>query len=1087
MPVYPITNKRTGKTYDMPWDSEDPPSQMDVAKFIDRQDNPTALQSIGDTAGKAWDWMNKPLTNVVSKATKRDADVLDQPTLDEPARIPFTGGATWKGLGAGMMEGVGKVADSFTSPLQLATLGGGMAARAPGVVATVGRTAANVANAALATHGAYKVGKGAYEGNLGDVGSGGLDLLMGGTGLAHGVRATPDIAAKPFGPELNPNPEIGIATTERGFTNPGFKGGRPVIDADFTDVTPQPPKQLPGGRINYAGPEGTSTSLPTRKLPITPTRRALPPASDIPEITAPPTETPAVPPARLGLPPKSRTFFGGAAGTVSDDINAVPTRTFQGVPAVDRRIMFKGRVKPVTETSPATLQEVTNPLVDIQEQNSPYGRIMRGGPAPDTGSVVEPVMEAPKVIPDVGPEITPPEPPESPTPARKFTKPAGKAKTFARGAKKFAKGMTNQKGQIGNLGPSEAFPPEEDPNLTDPRNQSTAAPLETAPVDPTKTFETKTPLRSFIDRMKTDQGGWVKAGKSPQDQRLFDTNKLKAKDWATQRDAAIHHGNFAAEDFADLKNPDFLDAFVNGDRSGRLKDVQAHLENLYKEEVAAGVVNPKLTSPKKYTLEAATPELGEYDKPVDTIPDMLNAATRQSKVRIANERFDSYLGGTAQKDANMTVKEPGGLRFNGPGAAQLKRYVGNVTQDSPKWLKDSAQFASKLKNLYLAGGIPGTPLNIHGYNIWRSRYMASGGMKGMSDFAKGVFNPGADIAYLKSERPLIQKAIDYGYGMQGENTNPDILQRLLKKVPVVGKWGAKGLDLGEKIYEDPLFKVSLPANKARVLRENYDRLLPKVGEEQALRQASEIANDFMGGINKSLRNKTAKDLLQIGLLAPDWAESRVKLAAKGYRDIATGKLTSPYATGLRRGAQIGIAGAAIQKAVGTKTGDKASDLTTIGLGETPKGTGGLMGSAPAKYREFPIFGTAVEGLRIPLEAGYGLSHGDVKPVTQILRNRLGQPVQTFNNVFIRNEDAFGNPLSGQDKYGRQISAGQAARNYANELAAPFLPQQLQSIVGLASGKQNLEEAVSQGAEFPVKYSTPPKPPPARRSRRRSGR
>ena len=239
-------------------------------------------------------------------------------------------------------------------------------------------------------------------------------------------------------------------------------------------------------------------------------------------------------------------------------------------------------------------------------------------------------------------------------------------------------------------------------------------------------------------------------------------------------------------------------------------------------------------------------------------------------------------------------------------------------------------------------------MNIHGYNIARSRYMASG-IKGIGDFTKGIFNPSGDIAYLKSERPLIQKALDYGYQMFSENETEGTIEKALSNYKL-GRLANKGMDLTQKLFEDPLFKVSLPANKARVLRENYDRLLPKVGEEQALRQASTIANDFMGGINKSLRDKTLKDALQIGILAPDWAELRINLAVKGAKAMV-GKEDPIYAKALARGGVMRGAGAAAQLGIGDDRGNKPSDLTSVGLGKTESG----------KFRELPIYGTAVEG------------------------------------------------------------------------------------------------------------------------------
>lgn len=86
-----------------------------------------------------WDWANTPLTTAPSTFAKSVANQVDQPTLEEPWRIPFTGGATWKGLGAGMLEGAGDVASSLTSPLNAAT---GLATGGSSVLAKRGLTTA---------------------------------------------------------------------------------------------------------------------------------------------------------------------------------------------------------------------------------------------------------------------------------------------------------------------------------------------------------------------------------------------------------------------------------------------------------------------------------------------------------------------------------------------------------------------------------------------------------------------------------------------------------------------------------------------------------------------------------------------------------------------------------------------------------------------------------------------------------------------------------------------------------------------------------------------------------------------------------
>ena len=117
--TYRFQLKSTGKTYEMPWDDDDTePTPLQKKQYAWEQEN----KGVGT---KAWEWANTPLTDLPSRAGKAAADKVDQPTAEEPWRIPFSGGATWKGLGAGMLEGAGDVASSFTSPLSLGLMAAG--------------------------------------------------------------------------------------------------------------------------------------------------------------------------------------------------------------------------------------------------------------------------------------------------------------------------------------------------------------------------------------------------------------------------------------------------------------------------------------------------------------------------------------------------------------------------------------------------------------------------------------------------------------------------------------------------------------------------------------------------------------------------------------------------------------------------------------------------------------------------------------------------------------------------------------------------------------------------------------------------
>ena len=142
---------------------------------------------IPQSVKSGWNTATTPLSNYITSNgqkifdPKAAADYYDVPS-EKDWTIPFTGGATWKGLGAGMLEGAGNVVAGFTSPLNLATLGATKGASA------IAETAPTIAR------GLSLVGKGlsapvAAEGalNIADPNKSASERLFGIAELAGGV------------------------------------------------------------------------------------------------------------------------------------------------------------------------------------------------------------------------------------------------------------------------------------------------------------------------------------------------------------------------------------------------------------------------------------------------------------------------------------------------------------------------------------------------------------------------------------------------------------------------------------------------------------------------------------------------------------------------------------------------------------------------------------------------------------------------------------------------------------------------------------------------------------------------------------
>ena len=571
-------------------------------------------------------------------------------------------------------------------------------------------------------------------------------------------------------------------------------------------------------------------------------------------------------------------------------------------------------------------------------------------------------------------------------------------------------------------------------------------------------------------------------------------NKEAAKRWATKLQAAQQHGEYYKEDFSDL--PEGLDAihkYQKGERTPETAKVEGLMNELYDAEKAAGITMPKRENYirqfwKKAPGEELTPAIeggviprkpgfskprtyetveqgiaaGETPK-FENMADIIAARVAESKRAVASAEYYKYLEKTGQIGHAKTIRDPmaGAWAYKGPEAKKLQQYSTNVFKHSPSWLRIPAQVVAKTKNVSLTGGIPFTPINIHGLSTARANFYARG-MKGAVDSARGIVNPANDVRTLKRTRPLVRKAIDHGYQTSTENVKMnDVENWMAKSKP--GRAALKVMKGTEAMWEKPLFEKRLPAAKALILEENYNRLIKKgVSEEKALAQASEISNIFMGGMNKALRSKSGVDALQIIALAPDWAESRIRFGGKQIL-AAIGKEDPVYAKALARTGALRIGAKAAGVAIGAKAmSDRPSASTSIPMGRTDK-----------ESRELPVYETSNELARLPEQVAVGLSQGDISPLTEWVKNRRSIPFTAINNI-ITNQDAFGDRLSGKDKYGKRIPPGKVIANYAQQATAPLQYPFMKAMAEYGLGQRSGESAISEGLELPFRYRRLPK-------------
>jgi hypothetical protein len=190
---------------------------------------------------KAWDWANTPLTDAPSRLASKEADFIDQRSLNESPTA-----ARLKGFVAGAEQGAGNLVSGLSSPLNLALTalsGGASAAGSRGMlgISRAARAAEAALNAPIAAEGAYNTVQGIREGNVVKAGMG----VAQAAGGAAGMRSA--LTHVPASPSTTSRIPASVAS-ESGAASPSLKG-----------ITPEQLAQMAADMHNAEG--GSTHSL----------------------------------------------------------------------------------------------------------------------------------------------------------------------------------------------------------------------------------------------------------------------------------------------------------------------------------------------------------------------------------------------------------------------------------------------------------------------------------------------------------------------------------------------------------------------------------------------------------------------------------------------------------------------------------------------------------------------------------------------------------------------------------------------------------------------------------------------------------
>jgi hypothetical protein len=1063
VPVYRFQLKSTGKTYEMPWDDEDTqPTSIEKKQYAWEQDN----KGMGT---KAWEWANEPLTDLPSRGAKVAADAIDKPTMEEPARIPFTGGATWKGLGAGLTQGVGDVATSLTSPLSLALMAAGPVAKVGGMAGKAADLTEKGLSGALALHGGYKAGKGVYDGKLGDIGAGVLEMAGGGLGLnsAYGRAATEgaEAAATPRARRAKPQPPmrkmLGEGTVREAGPSSEFgpKGvGDGIIDAEFTENPGQ--GQLPGQQ----GLKGIGGS---------------------------------------------RGFYTGRKG-VSPNIGDV---TETGINArTPAEAAFNASVPERFKPNPSNTG-TTSPY-DYQPQSA-EGYYGKQGALEDVGPV-----EPPKI-----PPIDTPGPYAKETDANvSFLAEHGDTAAREEALKRpslrgiFSKIM-GEHGAVGDiagdpLNPANRVGTAEQPGATDlPRR-----PAVTQDQPLTNTYENKSPMRVILDSFKKlasdEKGMWKPFGSSAS--KTESPTQGAFSDWVNARRASKIEGILKKKSFKDLDalGQDGILDFQAGIRDGRLADVAKYFDDKFSELTKGGVklgyrdnylpqmwendpeevknlyarlgLKPSFTMQRVFENYEAGINHGLKPK-FQNLSDLLGWYEGKANKALADRKFYDYL-----KTNNLIKPKgqaPNGWESLDPDHFPSQKFVSKnkvleITMQAPpevarivnnylrmpvseldfrkpgaamQWFGDKA---SLTKNMAMSAGIPYTGVNAHGFNILARTVM--GNPKEAFTAGKYLLNPKSAGRFLDEAMATAPWAVKHGLTLTTEGHEMGVTG----STHMAGRAFQGFLKKQGAMFEDPLFQNIIPALKLKHFNDmTHDMVRQGMGNEAAGKSAAEFTNNLYGGINWDAmgRSRELGNVMRIVTLAPDWLASNARIG----QGMAKALLDPSNPQGRAYGR---MARNIIGSYVAANVVNHALSGHSMWENEPGHALDIEMGRSDGKVRWLRPFGTAADFLRLPFDAASAaFGKGDLGTSSDVVKNRLSIPARVGLDL-VTKRDRFNRPMLGQDDYGRPIPVKEQIGGAAGEVSSMFTPPYVKSMIDLSTGRTGTEEALMGMGEMPFRYT-----------------
>lgn len=411
---------------------------------------------------------------------------------------------------------------------------------------------------------------------------------------------------------------------------------------------------------------------------------------------------------------------------------------------------------------------------------------------------------------------------------------------------------------------------------------------------------------------------------------------------------------------------------------------------------------------------------------------------------------------------------------------------GNVFQ---RGLAKTANFVGTTKNIALSIGVPnlsklglgkllspilgakagervaqlGSGYSLHFWNLLPRAVLAE---KSPITYLHYAADPMAAQNYVKQNLDTALHYAEQGLTLSAEEHQASALDlKDLNTLAGAGRNMKAASQWLHGLFGEGIFGKVMPAMKLKgSIARTEDFVSKGFSRTEAERMAADTENTIWGGTNLDAlgRNKDWQNFLRTILIAPDYAETNLKMGARAVKSLVNwnDKKLAPY----RNFALMFVTAYTAMNMLQYETEG------TFSVQNDPMHIFSLKSGkdAQGKTRYINLFGTGADWARIPGQIARAAMQQKWSDITAVLNNRLSIPFDAIEELRT-NTDWAGQRIYGTDIYGNPIPPAQEAGNIFNTTVGSMLPAFSTSLVNAATGKTSGEQGLVQGLALPVGY------------------